>query len=115
MRAAVLFVLLACVLATVTEAASRKDLCGSDTDCVLVTFKKSQLRIDELDFSRHSFADIFKLLPSWFGPPRGKASPAVTFVYRGQAVKDLSQNLAAAKVKLGEPLEMAVTTEHREL
>ena len=64
-------VLLAVALLVVAaEAKTRKELCGSESDCVIIKAEGggSVLKIDELDFQKDTVAMFLKKLPSWFGP-----------------------------------------------
>ncbi|KAJ9448348.1 hypothetical protein DIPPA_10062 [Diplonema papillatum] len=100
------FVLLLSLMAVCLGAVSRKQRCGSDTDCVTVKDGKGngQLLVDGLNLSDkengETVATVEKRLPSWFGPPR-----PLVFKYSGM-VLDPAIPLAEYGIKLAGEVEV---------
>jgi len=96
----IVFVLLVSVAISAFTEQMRKAQCSSATDCVNLKTPTSRLRLDDLDFDQSTVADIERLMPSWFGPPR-----PVLFIHRG---RKLSRTLTLGEQKLPLAAELEI-------
>ena len=106
MRAVLAILLALCVaFAAATgdnrEGKSRKWICGSDTDCVVLqTANKGALKLDQLDFKKDTAAVFLEKLPGWFGP-----RPA-EFVHKGSRLLNEHETLEEQGVVVGDSVMM---------